>query len=158
MCTYYCNTMDIMIAVEAWNIVYVTICTESYCVAFSVSWISSTSVIYKIYVSRRWQMSLTNHVSIYRYIYTSGCLTIDRNACTVRVLQYCTCTCLTQLIAICRVLYWSIYCTVLRTRGNCMHSTVSCVKDSSVLPPSQNSCPVNKIKGVLIVCLLVISP
>ena len=27
-----------------------------------------------------------------------------------------------------------------------------------VLPPSQNSCPVNKIKGVLIGCLLVISP
>ena len=27
-----------------------------------------------------------------------------------------------------------------------------------VLPPSQNSCPVNKIKGVLIGCLLVILP
>ena len=30
--------------------------------------------------------------------------------------------------------------------------------EKKVLPPSQNSCPVNKIKGVLIGCLLVILP
>ncbi len=32
-----CQTMDIMIAVKGWNIVYVRICIESYCVALSVS-------------------------------------------------------------------------------------------------------------------------
>jgi hypothetical protein len=37
-----------------------------------------------------------------------------------------------------------------------LECTVGVLK--TVLPPSQNSCPTNKIKGVLIGCLLVILP
>ena len=50
----------------------------------------------------------------------------------------------------------TLYGTVLASTG--LRGSESHDYDYRLLPPSENSCPTNKVNGVLIGCLLVILP